>query len=119
LLILHFMERSEIYVTKFMVPSYGFKLYWFGSNQTSWSLLGPGVEVGLVPNIMKGINIFIANVIKDFSYNYKKIQVLWKKGNKKKKSLLWKCLKWCHMALWNFRLCFEPSCLPPLKRRVN
>jgi hypothetical protein len=27
LLILHFMERSEIYVTKFMVPSYGFKLY--------------------------------------------------------------------------------------------
>ncbi len=37
--------------------------------QTSWSLLGPGVEVGLVPNIMKGINILMANVIKDFSYN--------------------------------------------------
>ncbi len=29
------------------------------------------------------------------------------------KSLLWKCLKWCHMALWNFRLHFEPSGLPP------
>jgi hypothetical protein len=26
--------------------------------ETSWSLLGPGVEVGLAPNIMKGINIF-------------------------------------------------------------
>jgi hypothetical protein len=86
--------------------------------QTCWSLLGPGVEVGLAPNIMKGINIFTADVIKDFSYNYDKIiQVLWKKGNKKKKkSLFWKCLKWCHMALWNFRLCFEPSGLPPLTR---
>jgi hypothetical protein len=61
------------------------------------------MEVGLAPNIMKGINIFTADVIKDFSYNYDKIiQMLWKKGNKKKKSLLWKCLKWCHMALWNF-----------------
>jgi hypothetical protein len=38
--------------------------------QTSWSLLGLGVEVGLTPNIMKGINIFTADVIKDFSYNY-------------------------------------------------
>jgi len=44
---------------------------------TIWSLLGLGVEVGLTPNIMKGINIFIANVNKDFSYNYDKIiQVL-------------------------------------------
>jgi hypothetical protein len=34
--------------------------------ETSWSLLGPGVEVGLAPNIMKGINIFTADVIKDF-----------------------------------------------------
>jgi hypothetical protein len=32
--------------------------------QTNWSLLGLGVEVGLVPNIMKGINIFTAHVIK-------------------------------------------------------
>jgi hypothetical protein len=53
---------------------------------TSWSLLGPGVEVGLAPNIMKGINIFTANLIKNFSPNYDRIiQVLWKKGNKKKK----------------------------------
>jgi hypothetical protein len=67
---------------------------------------------------MKGINIFTVDVIKDFSYNYdRKIQVLWKKGNKKKKSLLWKCLKWCHMAFWNFKLCFEPSGPLPLKRR--
>jgi hypothetical protein len=43
------------------------------------------MEVGLVPNIMKCINIFIADVIKDFPYNYDRtIQVLWKKGNKKK-----------------------------------
>ncbi len=85
---------------------------------TSWSLMGPGVEVGLAPNIMKGINIFTADVIKDFPYNYDKIiQVLWKKGNKEKKILLCKCLKWCHMALWNFRLCFEPSGLPPLTRK--
>jgi hypothetical protein len=40
-----------------------------------------------MPNIMKGINIFTADVIKDFPYNYDKIiQVLWKKGNKKKKN---------------------------------
>ncbi len=38
-----------------------------------------------MPIIMKGINIFNADVIKDFSYNYDGIiQVLWKKGNKKK-----------------------------------
>ncbi len=29
-------------------------------------LSGPGVEVGLTPNIMKGINIFIINVINIF-----------------------------------------------------
>jgi hypothetical protein len=41
------------------------------------------VEVGLALNIMKGINIFTADVIKDFSYNYDRIiQVLWNKGNK-------------------------------------
>ncbi len=65
---------------------------------------------------MKGINIFIADVIKDYPYNYGIIvQVLWKEGSKKKVSLFWKCLKWCHVALWNFRLHFEPSGLPPLK----
>jgi hypothetical protein len=40
--------------------------------------------------------------------------MLWKEGSKKKKPILWKCLKWCHMALWNFRLRFEPLGLPPL-----
>jgi hypothetical protein len=30
------------------------------TKRISWSLLGPGVEVGVAPNIMKGINIFIA-----------------------------------------------------------
>ncbi len=49
--------------------------------------MGPGVEVGLMPNIMKGINIFNANIIKDFPYNYDRIiqVLLWKKGNKEKK----------------------------------
>jgi len=43
------------------------------------------VEVGLAPNIMKGINIFDANVIKNFPYNYDRIILVpWKKGNKKK-----------------------------------
>ncbi len=43
------------------------------------------MEVGLAPNIMKGINIFTTDVIKDFSYNYDKIiQELWKKDNEKK-----------------------------------
>jgi hypothetical protein len=52
---------------------------------TSWSLLGPGVEVGLAPNIMKVLIFLMANVIKKFSYNYDRIiQMLWKKGNKKK-----------------------------------
>jgi hypothetical protein len=45
--------------------------------KTRWSLLGPGVEVGLTPNIMKKINIFVVNVIKVCSYNYGRIiQVL-------------------------------------------
>jgi DNA-binding HxlR family transcriptional regulator len=26
--------------------------------------------------------------------------------------------KWCHVVLWNFRLHFEPSCLPPLTKEV-
>ncbi len=44
---------------------------------TSWSILGPGMEVGLTFNIMKGINIFTTDVIKDFPYNYQRIiQVL-------------------------------------------
>jgi hypothetical protein len=91
---------------------------------TSWSLLGPGVELGpSAPNIMKGINIFNeTNVVKDFSYNYDRIiQVLWKKGNKKKINLLvWKCLRWCHMTtLSNFRLRFEPSGLPTSTNEYN
>jgi hypothetical protein len=38
-----------------------------------------------MPNIMKGINIFIVDVMKDFSYKYDRIiQMLWKKNNKNK-----------------------------------
>ncbi len=30
---------------------------------TSWSLLGPGVEVGLTPNFMKGIHVFPISIV--------------------------------------------------------
>jgi hypothetical protein len=33
-----------------------------------------------------------------------------------KNNLTLKVFEWCHMALWNFRLCFEPSGLPPLTK---
>ncbi len=36
-----------------------------------------------------------------------------------KKSLLWRCLKWCHVAPWKFRLCFEASGLPPLMKTIR
>jgi hypothetical protein len=67
---------------------------------TSWSLLGPRVEVGLTPNIMKGINIFTTNVIKDCPYNYGRIvfKCCEMKAARRKKSLFWRCLKWCHVA---------------------
>jgi hypothetical protein len=32
-LIFHFMERLKIYVTKSMVPLYGFKIYWLENGQ--------------------------------------------------------------------------------------
>jgi hypothetical protein len=35
-------------------------------NGTSWSLLGPGVEVGLTPNCMKGIHIFPLLIVGSF-----------------------------------------------------
>jgi hypothetical protein len=76
--------------------------------QTSWALLGPGVEVGLVaPNIMKSINILMANVIKDFSYNYDRIiQVLWKKGNKKKKIFILKVFEMMPHGTLKFQIPF-------------
>ncbi len=40
----------------------------FERDETSWSLLGPRVEVSLTPNILKGINIFTVDVIKDCPY---------------------------------------------------
>jgi hypothetical protein len=32
-------------------------------HKTSWSLLGPRVEIGLTPNSMKGINIFPLSIV--------------------------------------------------------
>jgi hypothetical protein len=32
-------------------------------------------------------------------------------------SLLWRCFKWCHVALWKFRFRFEASGLPPLTNK--
>jgi len=34
--------------------------------ETSWSLLGPRVEVGLTPNFMKGIDIFPLSIVGSF-----------------------------------------------------
>ncbi len=49
------------------------------------------MEIGLAPNIMKDINIFIKDVIKDCPYNYSRIvQVLWRKAARKKKILFLK-----------------------------
>jgi hypothetical protein len=41
---------------------------------------------------------------------------LWKEGSKKK-NLLWGACD--HMVLWNFKLRFEPSGLPPLTTQTN
>jgi hypothetical protein len=77
---------------------------------TSWSLLGPGVEVGLVPNIMKVLIFLMANVIKKFSYNYDRIiQMLWKKGNKKKNlyfESVWNDATW-HLKISDCILSFQ------------
>ncbi len=45
----------------------------------------------------------------ELAYNYG----LWKKN------LIWRCFKWCHVALWKFRSRFEASGLPPLKTLVK
>jgi hypothetical protein len=36
--------------------------------ETSWSLPGPGVEVGLTPNFMKGIHIFPLSIVGSFFF---------------------------------------------------
>lgn len=49
------------------------------------------MEIGLAPNIMKDINLFTADIIKDCPYNYGRIvEVLWKEGRKEKKILFLK-----------------------------
>jgi hypothetical protein len=37
---------------------------------TSWSLLGPGVEVGLAFNIMNGISMFLFQLLGSFYYYF-------------------------------------------------
>ncbi len=60
------------------------------------------MEVGLTPNIVKGINIFIADVIKECPYNYDWIvQMLWKEGHKKK-NLYFESV-W-NDAMWHFEI---------------
>ncbi len=41
-------------------------IFWWPCQKTSWSLLGPGVEVGLMPNCMKGIHIFLLLIVGSF-----------------------------------------------------
>jgi len=38
--------------------------------KTSWSFLGLGVEVGLMPNFMKGIHIFPLSIVGSFFVSY-------------------------------------------------
>jgi hypothetical protein len=38
-------------------------IYWLMESSTSWSLLGPGVEVGVKPNFMKGIHICPLSIV--------------------------------------------------------
>jgi hypothetical protein len=65
------------------------------------------VEIGLAPNIMKGIDIFTADVIEDFPYNYDKIiQVLQKKGNKKKKFFTLKVFEMMPHGTLKFQIVF-------------
>jgi hypothetical protein len=40
--------------------------------ETSWSLLGLGVEVGLTPNFMKGIHIFPLSIVGSFFFFFTK-----------------------------------------------
>jgi hypothetical protein len=88
-------------------------LYWIffrvqGHELVDPSLLGLGVEVGLVPNIIKGVNIFTADVIKDFSYNnYDRIiQMLWTKGNKKKNLFVLKLFEMMPHGTLKFQIAF-------------
>jgi hypothetical protein len=37
-------------------------------HETSWSLLGPRVEVGLMPNFIKGIHIFPLSIVGSFFF---------------------------------------------------
>ncbi len=39
-------------------------------HRTSWPLLGPRVEVGLMPNFMKGIHIFLLPIVGSFLKKY-------------------------------------------------
>jgi hypothetical protein len=34
--------------------------------ETSWALLRPGMEVGIMPNFMKGIHIFPLSIVESF-----------------------------------------------------
>ncbi len=50
-------------VKQLSIPWWIFQFY---INIISWSLLGPGVEVGLTPNFMKGIHICPLSIVGSF-----------------------------------------------------
>jgi hypothetical protein len=62
------------------------------------------------------LDFFAIDVIKDYPYNCGKIvQVLWKEDNKNIYFYfegVWNDVTWLFSK---FHLCFEPSCIPPLK----
>jgi hypothetical protein len=64
------------YATKFIkqkqnfewTPSCSSFVFWNFKTPTSWSILGPGVEVGLMPNCMKCIHIFPILIVGSFYF---------------------------------------------------
>jgi hypothetical protein len=72
---------------------------------TSWSLLGPGVEVGLTPNCMKGIHIFPLLIVGSFFFYFlpSKLDVQCMVITKKEQNIiLFKTLlNWCSKNIIN------------------
>ncbi len=60
---------------------------------TSWSLLGPRVEVGLTPNFMKGIRIFPLSIVGSFFILFYQVN--------------WMCNAWSQPRKNKTKFCFK------------
>jgi hypothetical protein len=74
-----------------------------------------------MPNVMKGINIFTSDVIKDCPYNYGRIvQMLWKEGSKKKKIFILKVFEMMPCDTLKFQIAiWTLKALPPLATYIE